>query len=203
MHQKHGREHQYGDGWLEQPWRAVAQVNRSDFEGYRYAVVAWLGLVLVAMGAGEVHADDKKIIGWIERVSITTEGLSMDAKVDTGADFSSVHAEAIRYFTRDTTQWVEFTLRDQTNSAHTLRRPLKRMARIKKKTQGHQERPVVVLEICVGDAKFPAQVNLAQRGHFRYPLLLGRNFLRSRFLVDSSAEYLLEPTCHAARAEGQ
>lgn len=156
--------------------------------------VVW-GLLVLAVGSAATQADDKQVIGWIERVSITSEDLLMDAKVDTGADFSSIHAEAIRVFTSDSTRWVEFTLHDREGKGHTLRRPLQRLARVKKKTQGYQERPVVVLEVCVGDARHPAQVNLAQRGHFKYPLLLGRHFLQSRFLVDPGAKYLLEPDC--------
>ena len=145
--------------------------------------------------SGSAWADEKKIIGWIEWVAITTEGLTMAAKVDTGADFSSVHAEKVRYFTRGGNQWVEFVLRDRANKPHTLQRPLERVARIKNKTPGYQERPVVILQICVGDAQHPAQVNLAQRDHFKYPLLLGRSFLKSRFLVDASTSYLQEPVC--------
>ena len=157
------------------------------------------GLLYLAMSAVSTHADERKTIGWIERVSVTTEGLTMEAKIDTGADFSSVHAEALRYFDRDGSRWVEFILRDQDKNPRTLQRPLARMARIKKKTKGYQERPVVMLQICIGDVKQLAQVNLAQRGHFKYPLLLGRNFLRSRFLVDPGEEYLTDPVCTMGR----
>ena len=170
---------------MKRPVRECLDVARNVF----------VGLLVLALGAGAVRADDRKIVGWIERVALTTEGLAMDAKVDTGADFSSVHADAITYFMRDSTRWVEFTLSDRNAKTLRLSRPLKRIARIKKKTQGYQERPVVVLEICIGDARHPAEVNLAQRGHFKYPLLLGRNFLESRFLVDPGAKYLLEPDC--------
>ena len=69
----------------------------------------------------------------------------------------------------------------------------------KKKTGGFQERPVVVLQICIGDVQHQAQVNLAQRAHFKYPVLLGRNFLRSRFLVDPGEKYMLEPLCALER----
>ena len=199
MHQKNGGMHPCVDGSVVQIWRADTQMIRSGLEGFRCAAAGWLGVLLVAINTGAAHADNKKTIGWIERVSITTEDLYMDAKVDTGADSSSVHAEEIRYFMRDSAQWVEFTLLDRNNNAHTLRRPLKRMVKIKKKTQGYQRRPVVVLEICVGDARHPAQVNLAQRGHFKYPLLLGRSFLKSRFIVDPGSKHLLEPRCQTGR----
>jgi hypothetical protein len=41
-----------------------------------------------------------------------------------------------------------------------------------------------------------AKVNLAERAHFKYPVLLGRSFLSTGYLVDSSAQHLLPPTCH-------
>ena len=175
-------------------------MSRNIFDCCKVAQGLFISLLLLSAGLGFAKADDKKVIGWIESVSITTIDLRMDAKVDTGADFSSVHADEIRYFTRDSVRWVEFTLRDRDNNAQTLQRPLERMARIKKKTEGYQERPVVVLQICIGDARYPAQVNLAQRAHFKYPLLLGRNFLKSRFIVDPGAKYTLEPTCFPSRS---
>jgi len=154
------------------------------------------GLLLLAATAGIACAEEKKIIGWIEHISVNSDALMLEAKVDTGADYSSVHAEDIRQFTRDGAQWVEFTLLDQSGESHVLQRPLERIARIKKKTSGFQERPVVMLEICVGDVKRMAQVNLAERGHFKYPVLLGRSFLSTGYLVDSSAQHLLPPACH-------
>lgn len=173
----------------------IFSTMRESFLGrLQTSTILW-GLLVLLAPTGPAFADDKKTIGWIERVSITNEGLTMEAKVDTGADFSSVHAEKIRHFTRDGARWIEFTLRDRDKSAYTLQKPLHRTARIKKKTQGSQTRPVVILQICVGDAQYPAQVNLAQRGHFKYTLLLGRDFLKSRFLVDPGERHLTKPNC--------
>jgi len=154
-----------------------------------------MGLLLLATTAGGVYAEDRITIGWIERAAITTEGVILEAKVDTGADFSSVHAEDIRYFMRDGAPWVEFTLHDQSSGKYVLRRPLERTAKIKKKTSGFQKRPVVMLQLCIGDSERRVQVNLAQRSHFKYPLLLGRNFLSKHYLVDASVKYLLNPSC--------
>lgn len=140
-------------------------------------------------------AHDRQVIGWIERVSVSTEAVVMEAKVDTGADFSSVHAEDIRYLDRAGEPWVEFSLQSEDGRPVVLQRPVQRMARIKKKTSGFQERPVVELELCVGGDRRRSQVNLAQRGHFRHPLLLGRDFLQAGYLVDVSARHLLPPSC--------
>lgn len=140
-------------------------------------------------------AGERKVIGWIEHVSISTVEITLEAKVDTGADFSSVHAESIRQFSRDGLPWVEFTLSDPAGRKHVLQRPLERVAKIKKKDTGFQQRPVVFLQLCVGDSLRKVQVNLAQRGHFKYPLLLGRNFLSEHYLVDAGSKYLLQPQC--------
>jgi hypothetical protein len=152
-------------------------------------------LVQIASTAVADAADEKQVIGWIESVALTSESVVMDAKVDTGADFSSVNAQAIRYFERDGRQWVEFSLTGGDGRTHLLQRPVERFARIKKKTGGYQERPVVVMELCMGERKRRTQVNLAQRGHFNYPLLLGRSFLAGHYLVDSASRHRLVPAC--------
>jgi len=158
--------------------------------------VAGRALVLLGvLGGSALAAENKQVVGWIEAVKVSTEAVAMDAKVDTGADFSSVHADAIRFYRQNGDLWVEFTLQDQAGRRHTLQRAVVRMAKIKKKDGGFQERPVVTLRLCVGKQEKTALVNLAQRGHFKYPLLLGRSFLRGNYLVDPGSEYLAAPDC--------
>jgi len=52
-------------------------------------------LLLLAAKTGNVGAGEEQVIDRIERIAITTEGIMMEAKVDTGADYSSVHADDI------------------------------------------------------------------------------------------------------------
>ena len=151
--------------------------------------------LLLAATSGNTCAGEKQIIGWIERAAVGTVAVVMEAKVDTGADYSSVHAGDIRHFMHEDESWVEFAIHGHNGKRHVLRRPLMRMSRIKKKTTGFQDRPVVMLDICVGDQKRSTQVNLAQRGHFQYPLLLGRSFLGTHYLVDPASKYLQPLLC--------
>ena len=153
---------------------------------------ALIGLVALGTGADAV---EKPTIGWVERVAIAAAGGVMEAKVDTGADHSSVAAAHIRHFERQGTPWVEFRLRDEKGRSTTLERPLARWARIKKKTGGVQQRPVVMLDLCVGGTRRLTEVNLADRVGFKYPFLLGRDFLQGHFLVDAGVEYSRAPTC--------
>lgn len=158
-------------------------------------------LLVCGIAPAAAAAADKTRIGWIERVGVSTAGLVMEAKVDTGADFSSVHADALRHFERDGRPWVEFTLRGQNGDETRLQREVLRTARIKKKDAGFQERPVILLQLCIGGSATTAPVNLAQRGHFKYPLLLGRNLLGGRYVVDPGEKYLAEPSCVLQPAE--
>jgi hypothetical protein len=52
-----------------------------------------------------------------------------------------------------------------------------------------------MLQLCVADKRRTMPVNLAQRAHFKYPLLLGRDFLDGYFVVDVSREFVASPAC--------
>ena len=117
------------------------------------------------------------ILGWIEPVAITDANLILPAKIDTGADNSSIHASDIHYVTRDGNTWVQFKLQDRTGTPVNMERQLIRMGYIKRKEGGFIERPVVNLGFCVAGQKVNAEVNLADRKHFQYPMLVGRSLL--------------------------
>ena len=151
--------------------------------------------VLAGALSATVPADQKTVIGWLSSVEISSQSVTMVAKVDTGADTSSVHADHVRVTEEAGEAMVEFTLRGQDGSVRAFRRPLLRTARVKTKTGGYQERPVVMLQLCVADKRRTMPVNLAQRAHFKYPLLLGRDFLDGYFVVDVSREFVASPAC--------
>jgi len=143
-----------------------------------------------------VQADsDPAILGWIEEVAITDANMILPAKIDTGADNSSIHASDIRYVTREGNTWVQFKLRDRAGTLINMERQLVRMGQIKRKEGGFIERPVVNLGFCVAGQKVNAEVNLANRQHFDYPMLVGRSLLARRFLVNPDRSYLTHPTC--------
>ena len=56
-------------------------------------------------------------------------------------------------------------------------------------------RPVVMTEFRIGDSVIREEINLANRDHFSYPLLIGRNVLRNHFAVDSSKTFVTKTNC--------
>lgn len=161
---------------------------------YYFARMISLGLVIASVMPFEVLA--KSVIGWIEPVSVNGE-MYLEAKIDTGADHSSLHAEQVEEFLRDNQLWVRFRLQDQAGKLHILERPVVRHARIKRKDINlkSQKRPVVEFEICIGKHKKKVDVNLAGRKKYKYKLLIGRSFLRGSFWIDAEKQRLTEPQC--------
>jgi len=134
-------------------------------------------------------------IGWIEHVSIGPSTMIMVAKIDTGADNTSLHAEDIQIIKKDGVKYVKFSIRNKQDQILQLEKPLKRFARIKRKGAESLKRPVVEMELCLGNTLKTVPVNLANRENFKYHMLIGRSFLRQGYLVDSNSKYIAEPTC--------
>lgn len=142
-------------------------------------------------------------IGWIEHVAIQPHGLVMKAKIDTGADNSSVHAEDIVVTERDGIKLVKFTMQNKQGESVQMEEPLIRYALIKRKGAEPLRRPVVEMALCIGDTARKVHVNLANRGNFTYRMLIGRSYLRHGYLVDSNRKYIAEPACAEKAPAGQ
>ena len=141
-------------------------------------------------------AQEKHIIGWIETVQILPENLSLPAKIDTGADHSSLNAINQEEFRKGKEKWIRFSIPLENDRAVRLERPILRKARIKRKGATSLKRPVVLFDLCVGTLyKKDVPVNLANRSRFKYPMLIGRSFLKGSALVDSALTLTQQPSC--------
>lgn len=164
------------------------------------AVLALSGLPRPAPAAEQKF---KEIFGWVEEAILVPYDRKMKAKLDTGALTSSLDARDIEPFERDGDDWVAFTVpRRDAEDVQDLRleRELFRDVTI----EGHEEdseRPVVLIDLCLGQFVHRIQVSLTDRSEFNYPLLIGRRLLEEIALVDASATFLRDPSCGAAENE--
>lgn len=138
---------------------------------------------------------DMATFGYLERVMVYPGPISIEAKLDTGADNSSIHATNIKLELRKGKQWASFDVITKASVIQHFEKPVVRIARIKQRSGPPQERPVVSFEICLGSLKRSVDVNLVNRDRFDYRLLVGRSFLAGHVLVDSGAEFTTEPSC--------
>ena len=80
------------------------------------------------------------IYGWIETVTFPQAGLQLEAKLDTGAQTSSLDARSIEEFERDDEPWVRFRLegeRQGGTASQWVERPIVR--RVKSNCQGDRK----------------------------------------------------------------
>lgn len=135
----------------------------------------------------------KLILGQEEDVFIQPPGISMRARIDTGADTSSIDARDVEEFERDGKKWVKFTILDRkTNTKHTIETKISRHVKIIQSSlpEGYDRRIVVKLKLSVGDFSDLSEFTLTNRDHMDFAILIGRNVLKDIAIVDVSGKDL-------------
>lgn len=162
-------------------------------------------LLIAVLGGSSASASTegaKQIAGWVEEVQLPLQ-LVLEAKMDTGADTTSLDIIRMRRYRRDGKPWVSFWVDDPENKGRRIRfeRRVVRYSRIKRHSGERDSRPVVGIDICLGTVTRRVEVNLVDRSEFDYPLLIGRNFMAGEIIVDPEEKYLLELDCAPDQTE--
>lgn len=145
------------------------------------SLIALLGLLSLPVVAAEPD-----LYGRYEYIGVPEIGQTFKAKMDTGALTASLSAKDIEQFSRDGEDWVRFRLASKGASDKVYEHKLARISKIKNRADEEDEeggseiahRPVVDLELCLGNVKRTVEVNLTDRSSFNYPLLIGAKALR-------------------------
>lgn len=157
--------------------------------------------VIGAMAASAANKGARPVIGAVEYVDLDDAGLVVKARIDTGAGLTSVNAEIVEVRPPENgkPERIAFRVVDESGKASekTLERTVVEWVNIKKKgSAGFIRRPVVRLDFCLGGKRIEARANLADRGEFLYPVLIGRNVLTTGgFLVDPGRKFMHAPKC--------
>ena len=136
--------------------------------------------------------DGKLLLGSTEWVWLDAAAQAFEARIDTGAQTSSISAAEITIFERDSKQWVSFYINHQgINERIQIETPLVRRVRIRQASTSESEhRSVVLLSVRVGDQREKTEFSLTDRSDMKYPMLLGRNFLKDIAMVDVAREFI-------------
>lgn len=135
------------------------------------------------------------VIGLREWIALPELGVvALRAKIDTGANTSTLHASDITPFLRDGQPWVRFTLHLGTARAarHECREaPVVTMRSIRSSTGHSQSRYVIKTLMVLGERAWPVEFTLTCRRRMRYRVLLGaRAMVDGGLLVDPAGTYL-------------
>jgi len=133
----------------------------------------------------------KAVIGHLEMVTLPSIGMSLCAKVDTGAYTSALHAEEIEIFEEEGLLWISFITRSggQESPPHHYRTHLHDRRHVTSSNGQKEWRYVIRLLMQLGQLEEMIEVTLTDRSDMRYPMLLGRRALR-RLLVAPGVRYL-------------
>ncbi|MGB6068361.1 MAG: RimK/LysX family protein [Desulfomonilaceae bacterium] len=139
------------------------------------------------------------MVGWVEKVCILPGKFMLPAKVDTGAVTCCLHAPDVVEFVHNGEKWVRFHVLDVKGKRTLVERKVSGVRRIKRHFGAYQDRLVIRLGVCLGSVSKEVDVNLVDRSGFEYPMLIGRNFMEGKLVVNPSTKYTMEPTCGAIK----
>ena len=125
-----------------------------------------------------VATRDRPIIGWREWIELPgLLPLPVKAKIDTGARTSAIHCFRIRRFSDGGAPHVAFAILDE---------------RIVRSSNGEAETRVVIGTTArLGALEWPIELTLADRDMMGFRMLLGREAIRRRFLIDPGRSFRL------------
>ena len=138
------------------------------------------------------------VIGWREYLALPELGIGrIKAKVDTGARTSALHAAKLRtYRADDGSERVRFvvpTPQGERKTRVNVDLPVLEWRRVKSSNGRVEKRPVVVTAVELSARRWPIELTLTRRDEMNFPMLLGRQALRARVLVDVSKSFLASP----------
>ena len=146
-------------------------------------------LIIPLLPAGEASAGEKMTVGEVEEVVLMPWGVRLPARIDTGAATSSLDARELTV--KDKT--AQFRLPKKFGGLQ-VRLPVIGWQKIRS-ADFSERRPVVEITFCLGPKLIRTQVTLNDRSAASYPLIIGRNVLKNKFVVDCMHSNCLPPTC--------
>ena len=131
-------------------------------------------------------------IGWCELIGLPEFGIeNIHAKIDTGANTSSLHAVDIKPFVKDDREWVSFRIpKSPSLPAFQCEAPIVKQTKIKSSNGHEQLRYVIAVKIILAGRQWDDQMTLANRGTMAFPILIGRRSLRRGFIVNSGKKWV-------------
>ena len=130
------------------------------------------------------------LLGWREWISLPDLGIDkISAKIDTGANTSSLYATHIKVIEKQGKEFALFRVtygKPGHRKFSTTQAPLVGFRKVKSSSGETEERPVINTSICIMGQCWKSEITLTSRQSMQFPMLLGRACLKKRFVVDPS-----------------
>lgn len=133
-------------------------------------------------------SDDQKLIGTFERVTLPEMGIAdVVAKIDTGAYTGALHCTFAEERETADGKVLYFVPFGDEKKAQTITEYYAK--HVKSSNGAREKRFIITTEIIVRGQKYPIILSLANRTGMKYPVLIGRRFLRLHKLVVDATQY--------------
>ena len=131
-----------------------------------------------------------KTIGWREQVALPDLKIQkIKAKVDTGAKTSSLHADNRVFYKRGLNEFVKFNIRSGKQKSETCKAKVLERRKVKSSNGQSELRPVILTTVRLLGESWKTEITLADRSEMNFPMLLGRESISGKFLVDTSGSF--------------
>ncbi|MCX2764102.1 30S ribosomal protein S6--L-glutamate ligase [Aquimarina muelleri] len=138
--------------------------------------------------------ENLKVIGSEEWCIFEEFGIpAIKARVDSGAKTSSIQANNIKIIHRGTEEWVRFEVnpvQDNRSIFITCETRLYDKRLVKSSSGISEQRYVIKSPVTIGDQTFEIELTLANRDAMEFRMLLGREALMNRYIVNPSTTYV-------------
>ena len=138
----------------------------------------------------------KTVIGWREWVGLPDLGIDqIKVKVDTGARTSSLHAFKITPFTKDNAQYVRFLVHPRQrhrNPEIECTALVVDQRHVTDSGGNATDRYVIRTTLWMGEKKWPIELTLTNRDEMGFRMLLGRQAVRRRCVVDPGRSFVMK-----------
>lgn len=130
----------------------------------------------------------KKTLGWKDKIDFIDWGLeNLDIKIDTGARTSVIHCKEIALIKKYRKNYVKFILLDDKHPQFSNQEfilPFHKEKKVKN-SFGHEEnRFIVKTTVKIYGKKHEIEISLRDRSNLEFPVLLGRSFIRKKYIID-------------------
>lgn len=137
--------------------------------------------------------DSLQVIGWREWLVLPDLGIKkIKAKVDTGARSSCLHAYDLAIHRKGGREYIEFRVHPLQRNSKKTQLCHARVVDYRKVTSSNGKselRPVILTTVQLAGQSWPIEITLTNRDEMGFRMLLGRESIKKRFVVDVAHSY--------------
>ena len=132
-------------------------------------------------------------LGWREWIYLPFYNhFPIMAKIDTGARTSSIHATHIKRYEKEGKERIKFRIY-QSNRVLSIDTDFLKFIKITNSFGDSETRPAINIKIKIGIKSYITEVTLSKRSRMSYPMLIGRNSLKNKYVIHSHKSFLTGP----------